>query len=86
MLSFIFVIVYSLFSMEANLCRFLYRLCIYALQLAIQLSRKEGWNSVSRVTPAHVCACTMLQPGFSASYVIYDCFVDIGGIDNHHCL
>jgi len=53
---------------------------IYASQLAIQLSRKEGWNSVSRVTPAHVCVCTMLQPGFSVSYVVvYLCSVKMRG-------
>ena len=77
------------FVAEANMCRFFNRLkCV--LPLEIQLSREDVWIQLTDLTPPHLCACSScLCRGFLCSVknkMRGDCFVDIGVIDDHHCL
>jgi hypothetical protein len=49
---------------------------------------------LTNLTLPHFCACPKPGPGFPTSHhgllssvrIRGDCFVDIGGIDDHHCL
>ena len=74
---------------------------IYVLQLEIQLSKGEGGDPIKWYNPPTICTCHKPGPGFLTSYIIVTslffmfnvlrsevnaCFVDIGGIVDHHCL
>jgi hypothetical protein len=49
----------SSFLVEANMCRFFYRLFIYVLPLEILLSRREGGDPINWFNPAK-CLFLML--------------------------
>jgi hypothetical protein len=71
------------------MCSFFNRLkCV--LPLEIRLSREDVWIQLTDLPPPHLCACSScLCRGFLCSVknkMRGDCFVDIGVIDDHHCL
>ena len=74
-------------------------LFIYILPLEIQFQDRRVGIPLTSINPLHFCACTKPGPRFPKSYVVAFCvqwvqlrwevivhFVDIGGIDDHHCL
>jgi len=85
---------------EANLCRFFYRLFIYVWSLAIQLSRGERWDPINRFNPApFLCLsqaktwisnviCQSLLCSVSSVKMRDDCSFCwyLGRIEDHHCL
>ena len=95
MLSWIFVIVCGNFE-----CVFyFYFLFIYVLLLEIQLSRGEGWDPINRFNPATSLCLSQARTWISnimllslifvfneLRWEVIVCFVDIGGIVDHHCL
>jgi hypothetical protein len=58
------------FRAEASLCKVFCRLFVYMFQLKIQLSREEGWNSINRFNPPHLCVHFKPGRGFLTSYVV----------------
>jgi hypothetical protein len=101
MLSFIFVTVCGNFEWK-RICAvfFFYRLFIYVMQLEIQLSREEGWDLINWFNPticlclsqARICISNVICRGLfcvqwlQLRWKVIVGFVDIGGIDDHHCL
>ena len=79
-LSFMFVIVCSLFDWKDNLYRFcivfIYKykspiaIYIYILQLEIHLSRGVGWGPINKFYPPHLHARPKTGPGMPASYAV----------------
>ena len=70
-------------------------LSLYLLFNYIAISYHEaGWVRIqlTGLTQPYFRACPNPGPGFPSSYVLvflmfnYICFVDIGGIVDHHCL
>jgi hypothetical protein len=67
--------------------------CLY-MYCRWRFSYQEGRLGIplNRFNPPHFCACPKQGPGFPTSHVmVFLCsvivhFVDIGGIDDHHCL
>jgi hypothetical protein len=45
-------------------------------------------GGIVRLTPTHFCDCLKPGRGFPTSYIVvfFVKFVDIGGMDDHHCL
>jgi hypothetical protein len=46
---------------------FFYHLFLSVLPLEIQLSRVDGWDPLTGLTPLHFCACQRLVHGFPTS-------------------
>ena len=44
--------------------------CFYFLRLDIKLSRGEGWDIVTCLTPPHSYTCTKPATGFPMPYVV----------------
>ena len=88
------------YRVEENLCRFFYRLLMYVLEIQLHVLRRKGCASINQSNPAIFYTCPKPGPGFPSPYVVvFLCvqwvqlrwevivhFIDIGGIDDHHCL
>jgi len=60
-----------------------YRLFMYVLPLEISYQVGRVRIPSTGLSPPHFHASANREPGISTSYVL---FIDIGGIDDHHCL
>ena len=72
----------------------MYKIIIYKFQEHF-IRFYMGWDLIHQFNNTELCACPKLGPGFPISYVevlsmlswdVVACFVDIGGIVDHHCL
>ena len=94
MLLFNFVIICGIFKWRwiyAGVC-----LCVYVLPLEIQLSRRDGWDTIKRFNTAILLCLSQAKTWvpnrmcrgifFFVNGKVIIRFVDIGGIDDLHCV
>ena len=90
LMSFILVIVlYVVFvSGSESVQGFFFIVCVYVvLPLMIQLSRREGWDSVKPIKPRLICVLVVVFfVSGELKWEVIVHFVCVGEIVDHHCL
>ena len=78
-----------LFFILMRICADFFIVCLYVFPLENQLSKEEGWDPINRFDSSSLLCLSQSMNrswAFGAQMTAIVCFVDIGGIVDHHCL
>ena len=83
-----------LFFILMRICADFFIVCLYVFPLENQLSKEEGWDPINRFDSSSLLCLSQIQEPVvvfrcslsSFQMTVIVCFVDIGGIVDHHCL
>ena len=78
-----------LFFILMRICADFFIVCLYVFPLENQLSKEEGWDPINRFDSSSLLCLSQSMNrswAFGAQMTAIVCFVDIGGIVDHHYL